>query len=930
MLPGVLPLAIIPPNSLGESGVETKSPPKIAVVAIHGVSRHASGATLKLTTDMLLRECGKHYTPYHIETELIPVHPLTANPFRKGDTLEDPKKSFWQTLIDFGERQKFMDLYRRHEDKRRNGESIISPHHGFMRDLLRNYPKDKKDTYSLQIHKMERVTETEKREVHLCEMYWDDLSQVSNSLLRVLGELYHLMFHLPHIGNLTVDLARGANKGMKPNDMLWRAYSFFTAFAGRSLTIGVPLLNILLFALMSVAIPLALPDGAKQWGAILTVPAALAFGGGFLFWLGRKDKSTPGWVQLAIFLLLVEYAVVAGFWAKHFTISSGVERCLAVQWFLGMLGLYLYGAWAFNFRRPGAFLIGIVVGIPAFGVTLYNILTGDGTHLGIVTGAMNICELVYVALFAAWMLFNTAFLFTLILGSITCFLGKRAIRKKNQRAFWTNCISLSVPSAMFLGLTLVIWMALAMGSESLFQYAETPVVNPPPVSASQERMGLKGKVGKATEPIAIQAAQKKKPKRVKMPYKPVYLVELGFLNANYSKFNPKSFFAGEEVDIEEESDILKNIPLKRAMPLGENVKKEYAMETFLKGMAISSATPFFHLGMLLCLGALILVGWCVFPVSLAEGKPPADYTNNAKSEAMGKWLSNGFHIMVLAGVCVLITMLPLLPAGAWYGIWENRTGGAVKIYENTKNFLGWFGAVLVASAVGIVALRWRLEELAQMFAPLTEAVLDVDNHLRALPTNNTPRARIAARYASLLRYLCDPEKGYNAIIIVAHSQGSVITADLLKFLKEEHEWLVKEKRPESETWEADILSTKTPVPIYLLSFGCPLRQLYSLRFPHLYDWARFDDKEEDPEKRQPDPDALGVISWINLYHSGDYVGRCLWRSEEDRSSLTYDFVGSGKLKPREEYCIGAGAHIRYWDSSSPEVAITLDRMIQEG
>ena len=61
-----------------------------------------------------------------------------------------------------------------------------------------------------------------------------------------------------------------------------------------------------------------------------------------------------------------------------------------------------------------------------------------------------------------------------------------------------------------------------------------------------------------------------------------------------------------------------------------------------------------------------------------------------------------------------------------------------------------------------------------------DIALDVDNHFREFPRTSIPRARIFSRYAALLRHVADG--GYDRIVIVAHSQGSVISAELLRYL----------------------------------------------------------------------------------------------------------------------------------------------------
>ena len=124
------------------------------------------------------------------------------------------------------------------------------------------------------------------------------------------------------------------------------------------------------------------------------------------------------------------------------------------------------------------------------------------------------------------------------------------------------------------------------------------------------------------------------------------------------------------------------------------------------------------------------------------------------------------------------------------------------------------------------------------------------------------------------------------MIIVAHSQGSAITADLLRFLKYE-----------------DI---PLPANVFLLfTMGCPLRQLYSERFPQLYDWAG-----------RPEPSDLRVHRWVNAYRTGDYVGRALWEPAAPPGNA-------------EDVCIGGGAHTHYWDGTSDAIGARLDALVVE-
>jgi hypothetical protein len=98
---------------------------------------------------------------------------------------------------------------------------------------------------------------------------------------------------------------------------------------------------------------------------------------------------------------------------------------------------------------------------------------------------------------------------------------------------------------------------------------------------------------------------------------------------------------------------------------------------------------------------------------------------------------------------------------------------------------------------------------------------------------------------------------------VAHSQGTVIAADLLRFLCYQFQ---------SSEHDTSLEPLKEELPIYLMTFGNPLRQLYDLRFPDLYAWTFRPSLSTD---EGPKPEDLGVQAWINGYRSGDYVGRCL-------------------------------------------------------
>jgi hypothetical protein len=231
----------------------------------------------------------------------------------------------------------------------------------------------------------------------------------------------------------------------------------------------------------------------------------------------------------------------------------------------------------------------------------------------------------------------------------------------------------------------------------------------------------------------------------------------------------------------------------------------------------------------------------------------------------------------------------------------------------------------LASAASIGAARIRVDALASKVRPTLGVALDVDHYLRVSPANATPRAQMFERYVSLLRYL-DRIGGFDRVVIVAHSQGTIISTDLLRYLA-----------LGACGSDRELIS---PERFRLMTFGCPLRQLYSAHFPYLYAWVNESDggdldapvppaaEKPDLSQRTPDPDALRVGRWVNLYTSGDYIGRNLWTP--DRWEKVWDLrrradeLSGGR---RRERCLGAGTHTYYW--TNPELALELDQLIAD-
>jgi hypothetical protein len=111
------------------------------------------------------------------------------------------------------------------------------------------------------------------------------------------------------------------------------------------------------------------------------------------------------------------------------------------------------------------------------------------------------------------------------------------------------------------------------------------------------------------------------------------------------------------------------------------------------------------------------------------------------------------------------------------------------------------------------------------------------------------RQQILSRYEALLHHVLRPPpvgRGYTHIVFFAHSQGSVLTATVL-----------------TERLRSDL-------HVDLITFGCPLDQLYARRFPAQFGWV---------ERLPTDPNEFvcGVTgTWVNFVGAADIVGGTLF------------------------------------------------------
>jgi hypothetical protein len=294
------------------------------------------------------------------------------------------------------------------------------------------------------------------------------------------------------------------------------------------------------------------------------------------------------------------------------------------------------------------------------------------------------------------------------------------------------------------------------------------------------------------------------------------------------------------------------------------------------------------------------------------------------AKRLGNWLGGGARFLGAA-------FKPLVPLGALAGSalylafvveqFAVTAGGGGELFMWLVGALGWFqGETLVAAgkwlaggALTITALGSRFTDTFGRLRVAIDAVLDIDNYFGDPPNRRPPRGRIFSRYAALLANLRDA--GYARIVIVAHSQGTVISADLLRYLHV----------------QGRLRDVVAAVPIALVTVGSPLRDLYTERFPLLYRWMG--SRDAGFEKAAPAAADLGITEWVNACRSGDYVGRFIWTPDKDATHFDVAAVGAdGRVEARRagdrtEFCLGAGGHTHYFSDDAVALAVEIERVV---
>jgi hypothetical protein len=840
---------------------------RVAVIAIHGVGDHPPREMARSIAGMLesrSRPNGvNRYEAFREKVLKVRIAPVQLHP---GYEAPLESKSEWGPF-----------------DSLRLAKQTLEPSskalqnsidHAFMANQLSGYkaegPEDSSEFLCLE--GVRDAGAADEKLVHVYDMFWSDLSGVAAAGFRVFGELYQLLFHLGSIGVNNVAAAAAFFNGVKGAGEAWDRFTEKQKKAAGSLALGIPFLNLIILTvaltLFATAAITRLTPVEQSMGAALAL-IALFIGtlGSAVYRAMRKSRNAASSsryrapVAVALFLVVAVALVLIRLPALSTASVEIVQAVIALVVFVAIL----FGAFmlvrVYNRRRPGArssFIRNLgAVGILS-GVSLL-LRPQSGPHFIALGILLRLAETGFIILTFHWAWFWITMLRAFFAGRAAVISVQRNTPGETDRAArtnWTARLTIALPATLFLLVTFPAWAGLL---------------------------------------------------KVALPLLP--------MNPALDKHsNPTAWLVNS---LCAEPDTLCHVPIIPSKPRGDEASNLLPARTWADNAFFDAGAGLVPLLLLLSAGALTIALYAVAPSVLTEVIDPPEGADPGKATALGNWLTMGYEFMRWSGrllylgiVLFPVAMLVVIAAIRFQAEW--RLQPIVAAYLNsTAPFVESMGTLVGGAAIGLLAFGGRVSKIALGLRPVVRVALDVDNWLREHPRGTNPTARICARYVSLLRHVAqwrnaNGEK-YDALIIFAHSQGTVITADLLRFLHVE-----RQADPDYDP----CLQPLWRMTSHFFTVGCPLRQLYGQRFPYMYGYS------EGTATAGPDPADLGIGAWTNAYRTGDYIGRFLWRS--DGSWIPGDVF---RASARAEAAIGPGAHTHYWDKTADEIADALDSVI---
>ncbi|HKN65164.1 MAG TPA: hypothetical protein VJW73_02750 [Gemmatimonadaceae bacterium] len=922
--------------------------PRIAVIAVHGVADQKPGETAAAVAGLLLsldpskradNDPHRHdplksaplgapagsYAGFEESFCRMPLRPLSVKevetPMRRSISFDERRgyiaslrtSRSGNTEPSAEERDRVSLEYLREQLSDYRGSDATASYETVRLEGRRSGATGPLSDASATEHRAARGDPAKSRDsivVHVYEMYWADLSRLGSGPVKFFSALYQLLGHLAALGRQAIDAARAEQPSRG-----WSALQWLHSWVIRLLVLFVPVLNFVLLVTGLSVVPAERIDPRFARGVAVAFAALLGIAVAYRLLRSRTPPRKPfTWALAPLIASLTAGGVVGVIVERVVTLRLASSTSLLIlEWWVVAGAVTWFAMRLYARVRPGA----VVVGMSAFAFALgiyfvYTLVSyGDQRAHQAETTALWTMQAVFILLAATWrILFGFGWL-ALVIGS-WCALRDRAGNSlgrfaRTRAALRTAQLTVAVTAGAYLFTVIILW-------SGIFRF-------------TIERFGVFACVPASTAP--------------------------GLSWVQWLMPTP--------------AEIMHWLPAARLAPPEPCIAAGLTARQYFAGLIASSVTTGIAPVLFLQTAALFLLIWMALPSVQSEVDAPSKCTN-ADSLRQGQWLSRGLDTTGYVTWLLWLSTFLVIPAFALVDWWHRRAGVQSGLMPDEAT-LSWFAEVtlfFIQSTGGLFAASAivLLTAVAKFGGSALDLVLDVDNYLSTGPIEATPTARILERYASLFRYLSnysEAGRGYDACVIVAHSLGTTITADILRVLHrqacgEDGDRLAattlgpldSELRGIFGRTAAKGKTSENRVPIYLFTMGSPLRQLMNRFFPHRFWWVRDEPDngraplQDAPPKlprgevtgRDPSPAKLGVAQWSNAYRSGDYVGRGVWLDEwyqrtngKAESGGYPEPITFSADETRWEACIGLGAHTHYWDGTAPDIAMRLDELI---
>jgi hypothetical protein len=898
---------------------------RVAILVVHGVAAQQAGQSTDQVTDMLtsLRLDDGGYVRQ-----------------RKSEFAVEQDEHDIPKLIDKGSPPPKDEHY----------------DHLVMREALENYQQNPADhhfkTYCNVVRRDHRQTDADGHTrildtttLYIFECFWADLSRGgSYGYFRKFAEFYQFVLDLCSLGRSSL---HGLEHSLRAHHARFpcRTLLKWLQCACEFLITGtIPVINILLLCLLAFSPILCQNADFQRWffpmcGGFLIV-CAMAFLIGPFSSLKREERARKNWFCIAIitgllFSLFSYWSFNTPYWDKNRTALLATFwgwfaiSCALGWWAIASIQrLRPYMAINFYILLP----LGMLVLLWAIGHDYQNLL-----YRGPLAGKRALLHLAEVLMALgqlAW--FSWFFLASVLV--VACEVAMKRFKsvepqadkcKNNISALQTLRISTSLAGLLILLVTLCTWQIAPILVRNVVKLAKLPVYtqsqhvaqNNKPSPEIIEKPGLLDELGQEFDAANNEINTY------------VYIFDQDCMGLLLYETTQADGFLQHSGDWSEKH--LGKRLVEHLFPCTastdpsayDNPQVVDGLSRLLRACRYDQ-TYCIVLGLIAMLLVLVLA---FYPVIQREANPPANLAeeNPAPPEPgappkllpWGLSLNEAFHTLQQVGwfVSWVIIFLATLSLGIIFVLGQK--------WEALDHPLRFPGFLVICGIVLLAAV-------AKIFGPMLAVTLDVINWLRDKPAGNTPRARIVARFLTMLRIVswANELHHYEKFIILAHSQGTVIAAEALRALNRSETFkTAPPPGPLSEEQKREFRLYNLP-EITLFTMGSPLLQLYAKRFPQLFGWVLDRAVEPDPTRPKPDPRKLYKLKqWVNIYGAMDYVGRTLWRMPKDDEPYisaphAYWMGKDGKTPKAFEYCIGDTAHTHYWDSGSP-VARHLHEMI---